>query len=175
MLKIYLGHAPIFAKPFSGEKFFTYFMVSKHAVSSVLVKETARVQMPVFYVSKRLLYAELRYPELERLALALINSTRKLRHYFLAHPVVVFTNHPMKQVLRRPEVSGRVIKWAVELTQFDILYQPRTTIKGQVLVDFIAEFTFSSEEDRDRKWSPRSGSYTWMDPRTRTVWGPGSC
>ena len=65
--------------------------------------------------------SELRYPELERLAFALVISTRKLRHYFLAHPVVVLTNHPMKQVLRRPEASGRLVKWAVELTQFDIL------------------------------------------------------
>ena len=55
----------------------------------------------------------------------------------------------MKQVLRRPEASGRLVKWAVELTQFDILYQPRTVIKGQALADFIAEFTFPSEEDRD--------------------------
>ena len=91
-------------------------------VSSVLVKEAGGVQVPVYYVSKRLLDVELRYPELERLALALITSTRKLRHYFLAHPVVVLTNHPMKQVMRRPEVSGRLVKWAVELTQFDILY-----------------------------------------------------
>ena len=50
----------------------------------------------VYYVNKRLLDAELRYPELERLALALIVSTRKLRHYFLAHTVVVFSNHSMK-------------------------------------------------------------------------------
>ena len=57
----------------------------------------------------------------------------------------------MKQVLRRPEASGKLMKWAVELTQFDILYQPQTAIKGQALVDFIAKFTFSSKEDRDRQ------------------------
>ena len=60
----------------------------------------------------------------------------------------------MKQVLRKPEVSGRLVKWAVELTQFDILYQPRTAIKGQALADFIAEFTFPSEEDRDGQNEP---------------------
>ena len=128
-LKVCLGHTPILAKPLSGKKLFTYLAVSQHAVSSVLVKETAGIQVPVYYISKRLLDAELRYPELERLALALVVSARKLRHYFLAHPVVVFTNYPMKQVLRRPEASGRLVKWAVELTQFDILYQPRTAIK----------------------------------------------
>ena len=100
----------------SGEKLFAYLAVLEHAVGSVLVKEVAGVQAPVYYVSKRFLDAELRYPELERLALALIVSTRKLRHYFLSHPVIVLTNHLMKQVLRRPEASGRLVKWAIELT-----------------------------------------------------------
>ena len=136
------------------ERLFTYHAVSEDAVSSVFVKEVAGVQMPVYYVTKRLIDAELRYPELERLTLALITSTRKLRHYFLAHPVVVLTNHPMKQVLRRLEVSGRLVKWAVELTQFDILFQPQTAIKGQALADFIAEFTFPSKVDPDRQIEP---------------------
>ena len=142
------------AKPLTGERLFAYLAVSEHAVSSFLAKDAAGVQVPVYYVNKRFLKAELRYPELERLTLALITLTRKLRHYFLAHPVVVLTNHPMKQVLRRPEVSGRLVKWSVELMQFDILYQPRTAVKGQVLVDFIAEFTFPSKEDRDWQMEP---------------------
>ena len=82
-------------KPLSGEKLFTYLAVSEHAVSSVLVKEIAGVQEPVYYVSKRLLDVEFRYPQLEQLAIALIVSTRKSRYYFLAHPVIVFTNHLM--------------------------------------------------------------------------------
>ena len=93
---------PILAKPLLGEKLFIYLAVTEHAVSSVLVKEASGVLVPVYYVSKRLLDAELRYPVLERLALALIVSTKKLHCYFLAHSLVVFTNHPMKQVLRRP-------------------------------------------------------------------------
>ena len=57
-------------------------------------------------------------------------------------------------MLHRPEVSGRLVKWEVELTQFDILYQPRTAIKGHALADFIAEFTFPSKEDRDQQMEP---------------------
>ena len=60
----------------------------------------------------------------------------------------------MKQVLRRPEASNRLVKWAVELTQFDFLYQLQTVIKGQALADFIAKFTFSSKEDWDRQMDP---------------------
>lgn len=86
---------------------------------------------------------------MERLALALIHLTRKLQHYFLADPVVVFTNHLMKQILWRLDVSGRLVKWVVELTQFDILYQPCTTVKGQALAEFNAELIFPLEEDMD--------------------------
>ena len=57
-LKIYLGHAPVLAKPCIGEKLFTYLAVSKHAVSSVLVKEAVGMQVPLYYVSKRLLGAD---------------------------------------------------------------------------------------------------------------------
>ena len=59
MLKIYLGHAPVLAKPLLREKLFTYVTVSEHAVSSMLVKKAAEVQMPVYYVSKRLLDTQL--------------------------------------------------------------------------------------------------------------------
>ena len=50
----------------------------------------------------------------------------------------------MKQIFHKPETSGRQIKWAIELSEFDIRYKPRTAVKGQVLADFIMEFTPSN-------------------------------
>ena len=50
----------------------------------------------------------------------------------------------MKQILHKLETSGRLIKWAIELSEFDIRYKSRTTVKGQVLADFIMEFTPSN-------------------------------
>ena len=47
----------------------------------------------------------------------------------------------MKQVLHKPEVSERLMKWAIELSEFDIRYKPKTAIKGQILADFVMEFT----------------------------------
>ncbi|XP_024028609.1 uncharacterized protein K02A2.6-like [Morus notabilis] len=78
---------------------------------------------------------------MERLALALMVASRKLRHYFQSHTIRVLTNHPLRQALQKPETSGRLLKWSVELSQFDIKYVPRTAIKGQALVDFLAEFS----------------------------------
>ena len=94
-------------------------------------------------MSKRLLDAETRYPELEKLALALVVTSRKLRPYFHAHSIDVLTNCLLRQVLQKSEVSGRLLKWAIELGQFDLNFLPRTIIKGQALADFIAEFTYA--------------------------------
>ena len=95
-------------------------------------------------MSKRLLDAETRYLKLEKLTLALIIASRKLRSYFYAHIIEILTNYPLRQVLQKPEASKILLKWAIELSQFDISYRPRTTIKGQAFVDFIAKFTYSN-------------------------------
>ncbi|GKA23479.1 reverse transcriptase domain-containing protein [Tanacetum coccineum] len=76
---------------------------------------------------------------MEKLVLALVHATRRLRRYFQAHLVVVITDQPIKQILSRPENTGRMLKWNFELEAFDITYRPRTSIHGQILADFIAE------------------------------------
>ena len=81
---------------------------------------------------------------MDKLTLALVTTTRRLRPYFQAHTIKIPTEHLMKQILHKPETSGRLIKWAIELSEFDIRYKPRTTVKGQVLADFIVEFTPSN-------------------------------
>ncbi|GJX97650.1 reverse transcriptase domain-containing protein, partial [Tanacetum coccineum] len=72
---------------------------------------------------------------MEKLTLALVHATRRLRRYFQAHPIKVITNSPIKQVLSNSEASGRLAKWAVELGAYDIQYVPRVTVKGQILAD----------------------------------------
>ena len=78
---------------------------------------------------------------MEKLILALVTAARKLRPYFQAHTIEVPIEYPMKQVLHKPEVSGRLMKWAIELSKFDIRYKPKTAIKGQVLADFVIELS----------------------------------
>ena len=134
-------YSPLLSKPLLGEVLLLYLAVSEHAVSAVLVREEGTKQLPIYYVSKALLDAETRYSHLEKLALALMVAARKLRPYFQAHPVVVVTSFPIKLVLHKPEVSGRLAKWAVELGEYDVIFRPATTIKSQVLADFVAEFS----------------------------------
>ncbi|XP_022880798.1 uncharacterized protein LOC111398075 [Olea europaea var. sylvestris] len=81
----------------------------------------------------------------EQLVFALIVAIRKLRPYFQSHTVQVMIDQPIKQILHRPETSGRLLKWAIELSEFDIKFRPRTTIKAQALADFIVELTTPPE------------------------------
>ncbi|KAL0313177.1 UNVERIFIED_CONTAM: hypothetical protein Sradi_5717000 [Sesamum radiatum] len=110
--------------------------------------------MPIYYVSKVLNGAEGRYTPIEKIALALVITARRLHPYFLTHLVGVKTNMLLKQTLGKPETSGRLIKWAVELSEYDISYLLRTTIKAQALVDFISEMTGtpSGNVPKDEKW-----------------------
>ncbi|XP_075521096.1 uncharacterized protein LOC142554295 [Primulina tabacum] len=138
-LKEYLAELPVLAKPAAGEPLWVYLSATEGAVSSVLVKLDGSVQQPVYYVSHALKGAEIRYSGLEKLALALVMTARRLRPYFLSHPIVVLTNSPLGRILTHSDMSGRLVKWTTELGEYDIQYEPRTAIKAQALADFLAE------------------------------------
>ena len=78
---------------------------------------------------------------MEKLAFALVTVACKLKLYFQAHTVVVLTDKPLRRVMSNPEAARQMVLWAIELSEFDVQYRPHTAIKGQVVSDFIAEFT----------------------------------
>ena len=83
--------------------------------------------------------AEARYSKTEKMIFALIVSAQRLRLYFQAHAIVVLTDQPLRAILHRPDTSGRLAKWAVRLSEFDIQYWLRPALKAQVLADFVVE------------------------------------
>ena len=109
----------------------------------------------MYYTSRALKGAEGRYLLMEKLAFALITASKKLRHYFQAHIINVMMNHPLKKAMNKLEAAGRLIQWAIELSKFNVRYQPRNAIKAQALADFITEFTPNYddlEEINSEKW-----------------------
>ena len=80
-----------------------YLAASMEAVSSVMVADRGGSQMPVYFVSKVLQNGEVNYPPIEKLVLALVFTARRLRRYFQAHPVLVLTDQPMRQVITLPK------------------------------------------------------------------------
>ncbi|TNV98812.1 hypothetical protein C5H24_12470, partial [Xylella fastidiosa] len=154
-LKKYLGTPPLLSKPKKGERLILYLAVSEHAISAALLRTEGTEQKPIYFVSETLLDAHTRYLPLEKLVKALIMASRKLPHYFLEHPITVYTEFPIKALLRKADFSGRISTWSVELSQYDIDFQPRTAIKGQVLADFVAEFTpTEAESPTVREYEP---------------------
>jgi hypothetical protein len=87
-----------------------------------------------------------------QLAFALIVASRKLRPYFQAHTIRVLTEYPLRKVMQKLDLSGRLANWAIELGQFDLEFVPRNAIKGQVLADFLAELTNLPEAEKERIW-----------------------
>ena len=140
-LKTYLSSPPILVSLIEGELITLYLTVSDFSTNAVLVRDKERVQHLVYYCSQALRGAKERYPRMEKLILALVTAARKLRPYFQAHTIEVQTEYPMKQVLHKPETFGRLMKWAIEPSEFDIRYKLKTAIKRQVLADFVMEFT----------------------------------
>jgi hypothetical protein len=129
-LKEYLANPPLLSSPEEGEILYLYLAVSPSAASSVLVLKESGVQKPVYFTSRALHGAEGRYPRIEKLAFSLITSAQRLRPYFQAHAIRVLTEYPLKKVLQKPDLSGRLVNWVVELGEFDLEFYLRTTIKA---------------------------------------------
>ena len=110
------------------------------------------MQKPVYYASRALRGVEERYPPMEKLTFALLTEACKLKPYFQAHTVIVLTDKPLRRAMSNSEAAGRLALWAIELSEFDIQYCPQTAIKGQIVTNFIAEFT--SDEDKGAEESP---------------------
>ena len=83
--------------------------------------------------------AKTRYSKIEQIALALRSAAQKLRLYFQAYPVVILTDQPLRSILHKPDLSRRILQWAIELSEYEIEYRSRLSMKWQVMVDFVVE------------------------------------
>nr|GEV87692.1 hypothetical protein [Tanacetum cinerariifolium] len=101
--------------------------------------EKGSKQIPIYLVSRALRDPKLNYTSMEKLVLALVHTSKRLKRYFQAHPIIVVTDQPIQQVLSRPQVAGRLQKWSIELGEYAIHYRPRVSVKRQILADFIVE------------------------------------
>ena len=112
------------------------------AVSVVLVREEEGVQHPIYYAGNTLLDIKTRNLRVEKIVLALVTTSKKLKAYFQAHQVVVLTGQPLRQILYNLDMLGQLVKWEIVLGENGLQYKPRLTIKGQALTDFIVECRF---------------------------------
>ena len=136
------------SRPEVDEVLFAYIAVAFHVVSLVLIRVDSGIQRLVYYVSKSLHEVEVCYLPLEKAILAVVHATCKLLHYFQSHTIVVLTQLSLRSLLQSADYTGRIAKWGTILGAFDIKYMRCTFVKGQVLVDLVAEFTKTPLEEK---------------------------
>nr|GEV76087.1 hypothetical protein [Tanacetum cinerariifolium] len=155
-----------------GETLTMHLTISKERISVVLSIKRNERWTPIYFVSRVLQGAELNYPTLEKLVLALVHAARRLLRYFQAHTITVLTNTSIKQILTGPEKTGRVAKWAIELGEHDIVFLRRE--EKETPTDFLVEIPF---EDNERKEKPKevpNSSNKWRHYTDRASNSDGS-
>ena len=78
----------------------------------------------------------------------MVHATRKLPYYFQSHTIVVLTQLALKLLLQSADYTERIAKWCTILGAFNIKYMSRTSVKGQVLTDLVAEFPETPFEEK---------------------------
>jgi len=114
-----------------------------HTVSAALVQDVGATQHPVYFVSRTLQDLETRYQMVEKLALSLVHAARQLRPYIQNHNIIVKTDYPIQKILQKPNMADKT----VELSKFNIRYEPHGPIKAQCLLDFVNDLQQTTTED----------------------------
>ena len=110
-IKHCLMQPPILSSPLPEEKLYMYLVVSEWAISVVLFRcPSPKEQKPIYYVSRALADVETRYSNMELTALALRSAAQKLCPYFQAHPVIVLTDQPLRNILHKSDLTGRMLQ-----------------------------------------------------------------
>jgi ribonuclease HI len=158
-LKQYLIELTTLTPPSLETPLLLYVAASHVAVSAALVQEKqegqARKQVPVYFVSEVLSASKKNYVEIEKVLYAVLMASRKLRHYFQAHHIIVPSSQPLKDIMRNKEATGRVGKWAAELNEFTIDFVYRSLIQSQALADFIADW-MTGAQDEEKTTDPEA-------------------
>jgi len=147
-LKITLTSPPILHKPDTSQPLLVYITATDNTVSAALVQEIEGIQHHVYFVSQTLQDPETRYQMVEKLALSLVHATHRLRPYFQNHTITVKTDYPIQKILQKPDLAGCMSSWAVELSEFNIRYEPHGPIKAQCLLDFVNDLQQTPIEDQ---------------------------
>jgi hypothetical protein len=98
------------------------------------------VQRPIYFISEVLSESKVCYPVIQKLLYGIFITSRKLHHYFDAYDISVVTDFPLGDILHNQDGTWHISMWAVELGALTLDFKPRTAIKSQALVDFMAEW-----------------------------------
>ncbi|XP_026439180.1 uncharacterized protein LOC113337811 [Papaver somniferum] len=145
-IKNYLMNLSIIQKAKPGEELLLYLASTPHALSAVLLRSDQGVEKPIYYISKTYNSTEKNYSKIEKLILALVYASFKLRIYFQAHKIKVLTKVPLEPTMKNSKNSGRIERWNAQVGNFEINYEVLSSPKSQVIAEFLAEFPLKEDE-----------------------------
>ncbi|WJZ87657.1 hypothetical protein VitviT2T_007024 [Vitis vinifera] len=139
-IKEYLLSPPVLVPSMPGRPLLLYLSVSDMTLGCMLAQlDDSGKERAIYYLSKRMLEYEMRYVMIERFCLALVWATRRLRHYMTEYSVHLISRlDPLRYLFDKPALAGRLMRWLVLLTEFDIHYVSQKSIKGSIVADHLA-------------------------------------
>jgi len=139
-IKNYLINPPVLVPPQHGKPFRLYLLTDDTVIGSALIQEFEGKECVTYYLSRRLVDAEMRYSTIEKLCLCLYFSFTKLRHYLLSvECTVICKDDVVRYMLSMPIMSGRISKWILALLEFDLCYESAKAVKRQIMTDFVTQ------------------------------------
>ncbi|XP_050233281.1 uncharacterized protein LOC126681773 [Mercurialis annua] len=165
-LKGYLAKPPVMTPPKPNKPLLLYLSVARESLGCMLAQEDDGVERAVYYLSRGLTDTEIRYTDIEKMCLCLYFTCCKLRYYML--PVVVYVlsqTDIIKYILSKPYLRNRIGKWAIDMSEFTLVYVPQRAVKGQVLADFLADHPGITLKEE---------TVTFCDVATWEMWFDGS-
>ena len=133
--------------PTLGRPLLLYLSVSDIALGCMLAQlDDSGKERAIYYLSKRMLEYECKYIMIERLYLALVWATKRLRHYVIEYSILFVSRlDPLRYLFDQPVLTGRLMRWLVLLTEFDIQYMTQKSVKGSIVADHLASFPVSDD------------------------------
>ena len=101
--------------------------------------ETGKKEHAIYYLSKKFTDCEARYTMLEKTCCALAWAVKRLRHYLMNHTTWLISRmDPIKYIFEKPAVTGKIARWQMLLSEYDIVFKAQKAIRGSILADHLA-------------------------------------
>ncbi|KAK1618395.1 hypothetical protein QYE76_023912 [Lolium multiflorum] len=129
---------------------------TNRVVSVVVVvereEEGKTVQRPVYYLSEVLSLSKQNYPHFQKMTYGVFMAATKLKHYFEEHPMKVVSEAPISDIMCNKDASGRIAKWAIQISPYVPVYERRDAIKSQALADFLVDWAEQPPDQKIEYW-----------------------
>ncbi|PKI65798.1 hypothetical protein CRG98_013803 [Punica granatum] len=142
-IKAYLVQPLVLVPPTPGRPLILYLTVRQQSLRCMLgqEEESTHTEHAIYYLSKKFIDGEFNYSKIEKMCCALVWVMQRLRQYMLYHTIRLLSKaNPLKYLLDSLSSMWNIAKWRCQLTEYDIEYVSRTSVKGQAIADHLAEF-----------------------------------